>query len=385
MTRLIISAILLLAYPLNTSLRTLDTSTVITIPEDESFDNNIIDFDEEYTVKFNKKYGAVPWHANDFNKNAHKYTITKDESKNQSNESYNPNNTRNNYKIREDTTTENYKVIPLELVSTTEDALISIIESTTEQDLTVIPLYTTHKIPNIKIEQTVTLPTTTENDVTTEYSETTTDFYKVDGTTISSSDELTTTWEPLHLKTPNHISSIINNTKTSNQTIATGEMKKTIENNDTKELNITKILNDKVDKVHIVKQNITTKFNDTKIANDTNVKDEHRNILVKDREDTDVPVFTELYTEDLEDIPEDYYDSKDILPTSTPKTDALSVLFGLAGSVVESVVESVAERVVPKSIYDLFKRMQRQNKALEAERLRSREENGGIGLYPDYS
>lgn len=95
-------------------------------------------------------------------------------------------------------------------------------------------------------------------------------------------------------------------------------------------------------------------------------------------DEKDVPVFTELDAEG-EEVPDDYYDSKDVVPTTAPKTNALSVLVGLAGSVVESVVESVAERVVPKGIYDLFKRMQRQNEALEAERLRSREENGGLG------
>lgn len=413
MSRFIISAILLLAYPLNISSKTLETSTTVTLPEDEGYDNNIIDFDEEYTVKFNKQYGAVPWHANDFNRNTHKYTVIKDSNKNNDiNVSYDPNDTKisNNTNvrydpynskaisnIREETTTEDFKIIPLELVSTTEDALLSIVESTTEQDLTVIPLSTTNKLPSIQIEQTVTLPTTTDDDDIADISETTISIDEIEQTTsvTDSSEVLTTTWEPMHLNSNHNITANIKSTKLSNTTLLKVDLveisnKKLTKHDGTKIINNTTAL--KVEKLGTVQKNGTTNksidFNTTKITDTTKVPDktnpnaENRSFPGNEskEEDTDVPVFTELDTEDFIDIPEDYYDSKDILPTSTPKTDAISVLFGLAGSVVESVVESVAEKVVPKSIYDLFKRMQKQNEALEAERLRSREENGGIGL-----
>lgn len=356
-----LSAILILSFPLSLT-KSIDTTTVITL-DDNEVNNNIIDFDEDITVKFHKKYGMVPWHANEFDKKSLRYTIVRDANKNNdsvegildNNEDKNKRQTKDN----DDLTTEDFRVIPLELISTTEDPIISLIESTTEQDLTVIPLSTTEKI-QVTIEETITLPTTAsyanEFDVTTENNE-------ENRTSEGTTEEVKTTTD-----------------KGLNET--------TFEPT----LNVTNEL-DKIDvAVNITqKVNNTIKFNTTKLQNETSelgqIKLENHNTtrssgtdFESSRED-DVPIFTELDTEVIEDIPEDYYDSKDVVPTSAPKTDAISVLFGLAGSVVESVVETVAERVVPKSIYDLFKRMQKQNEALEAERLRSREENGGLGMY----
>lgn len=357
----IFGAILILSLPLSLS-KSIETTT--NIPDDNEVNNNIIDFDEEYTVKFNKKYGMVPWHANDFNKNSLRYTIVRDTNKNNNNnkdtESLNSENNKNESKVSEYATTEDVRVIPLELISTTEDPLISLIESTTEQDLTVIPLSTTEKI-QVTIEETVSLPSTvnyvTEFVVTTEHDK---KISTSDATTQQSKEvtfskdkqlNVASTVEPRKLKVGKHSeydrknATLLNITK---------------EQNSTQQLEQTKLET----------QN-TTKQNTSKVKSKTEFTSKEE----------DVPIFTELDTESIENIPDDYYDSKDTVPTSAPKTDALSVLFGLAGSVVESVVETVAERVVPKSIYDLFKRMQRQNEALEAERLRSREENGGLGSY----
>lgn len=44
-----------------------------------------------------------------------------------------------------------------------------------------------------------------------------------------------------------------------------------------------------------------------------------------------------------------------------------------------SLVESLVERIVPQGLRDIFRRMQNQNEQLETIRLRSREENGGLG------
>lgn len=399
---------------------------------DENFDNNLIDFDEDYSVKFNKKYGSVPWHANDkFNKEIHKYTVVKDKILSTYDKSPK--------EIVEDTTpSESLGVIPLELISTTENTLLSIIESTTEADLTVIPLFNTKRtVPVIEITQTVTLPSstqstetstdsffiTTENDdkatTVSENSETTTIKrelqlkeiealnkeieqktrvkFEVESTSTTTDVGITTTtefkFEPKNI-TDNFTSVNTQRNKTNTSKTITN---KNVNGTNSKEIQTRTAIHNSsnVDlkfstpnKTIVDEQNSKTKENKTSTAalsNKTKVDEvltTNSNIQKEIQSDWDVDSkedvipFTGL---DSEEVPEDYYDAKDVVPTTAPKTDALSVIFGLAGSVVESVVESVAERVVPKGIYDLFKRMQKQSEALEAERLRSREENGGLG------
>ncbi|KOB65126.1 Uncharacterized protein OBRU01_23186, partial [Operophtera brumata] len=370
------SAILILSLPLSLS-KSIETTTII--PDDNEVNNNIIDFDEEYTVKFNKKYGSVPWHANDFDKNSLRYTIVKDINKNndkvKGSEDWTYEHYKNESNESEYATTEDFRVIPLELISTTEDPLISLIESTTEQDLTVIPLSTTEKI-QVTVEETVSLPSTvnyvTEYEDTTEHdekeitSEATTEQSKKEVKTSKDELNATSTVEPKNLKVGKHNVTIMSVAK---------------------EINSEHSVFDKINATTMIipkEQNSTIKLGQINLNTQNKTKLKKRKGKSRtelESKEEDVPIFTELDTESIEDIPDDYYDSKDIVPTSAPKTDAISVLFGLAGSVVESVVETVAERVVPKSIYDLFKRMQRQNEALEAERLRSREENGGLGQF----
>lgn len=405
-------------------------------PSDENLENNIIDFDEDYSVKFNKKYGSVPWQTNDkFNKDTHKYTVVKD-------------NILSTYRkspkeIVEDTTpSENLGVIPLELISTTENTLLSIIESTTVADLTVIPLFNTKRtVPVIEITQTVTLPSstqsaesstdsffiTTENDdkatTVSENSETTTAKrevsvqlkeiealnkeieqktrvkFEIESTSTTTDVAVTTTtefkFEPKNITDKSKpVNTHGNETKASetetHQNINVTNSKDidtitTIRNSskvdliffpENKTVDDEPNSNPKENKTNTTTANIKSRLGEVLTTNSNTQTEIYSDLDIDSREDV-IP-FTGI---DAEEVPEDYYDSKDVVPTTAPKTDALSVIFGLAGSVVESVVESVAERVVPKGIYDLFKRMQKQSEALEAERLRSREENGGLGKW----
>lgn len=401
-------------------------------PTDDDLDNNIIDFDEDYTIKFNKKYGSVPWHTNDkFNKDTHKYTVVKD-------------NILSTYdkspkEIVEDTTpSENLGVIPLELISTTENPLLSIIESTTAADLTVIPLSNTKRtVPFIEIAQTVTLPSstqstetstdsfyiTTENDdkaiTVSENSETTTTKrdvaiqlkeiealnkeieqktqvkFEVESTSVTTDVAVTKTLE--FKFEPKNITD--NSASVSNPEKETTVSKTETKINETNSKEIQTIANiqnsSKINlmistpnKTTVDEENYKTKENKSNIITASNKSSVDEIFTTNSTIETEINSDWEIdskedvipYTGlDSEEVPEDYYDAKDVVPTTAPKTDALSVIFGLAGSMVESVVESVAERVVPKGIYDLFKRMQKQSEALEAERLRSREENGGLG------
>lgn len=366
----------------------------------DNIDNNIIDFDEEYSVKFNNRYGHVPWDTNDkFNKESHRYTFVKDNSNREdetvtlSDDQHNETNTKSSLRESTETTTDEYSVIPLELISTTENVLVSIVESTTEPDYSVIPLSTTVKdLPIIKINQTVTLPTSTEATEDFSLGELETTSVAESTTPKTSKVEVTTT----------ELNETIEINK--NETITTEIFNTSVIPLPTKKLNeevnttVIPIITEKA----IEKTNVTKEINNPEIPKEGNttvmpIKETTKEVLntnstskietVTETEtdfgspelEVDVPVFTELDAEDDKEVPEDYYDAKDVVPTTAPKTDALSVLVGLAGSMVESVVESVAERVVPKGIFDLFKRMQKQNEALEAERLRSREENGGLG------
>lgn len=354
----IISAIFLLSFPCYTV-----SKDIFTSPKpsgkyaEEILDNNIIDFDEEYSVKYNKKNGKAPWDANEYyNKDSHRYTIVKVEDKKLDNKLLND---KNETEVKLDiTSTLDYSVIPLELLSTTENILASIVESTTDIDLTVIPLSTTRKTPKIVIEQTVTLPSSTQEtdtttDIFTDFTESTTDNFVHENN--SSTTEVYLTEKYIRTTESTLIDDITTTEISSDTSVST-----------TLEYNTTEMNYDK-----------TTGAPTVKTINEGNIS---RIDLSTEVEDSDVPIFTELDTEQAE-VPEDYYDSKDVVPTTAPKTDAFSVLFGLAGSMVESVVGSVAERVVPKGIVDLFRRMQRQNEMLEVERLRSREENGGIGQF----
>ncbi|KAL4706139.1 hypothetical protein ACJJTC_013604 [Scirpophaga incertulas] len=353
----------------------------------DHYENNLINFDEEYSVKFNKKYGTIPWHSNDkVAKDIHRYTIIQDNFDNNKNISKDKTNfieNTTNSKFTDTTEETDISVIPLELISTTTNYLETIFESTTEEDLSVIPLSTTIKeLPAIDVSPTVTLPTSTqETDVTTDAVETTntyeaktTSSYAVE--TTNSYDVETTTVilqkssfapnnininESVRIDTTGNVSSkfkrldILDNINITSET----------DDNTTAKINTRHTLHNKP--IHEILTTNTTKSVD-------NIKKfEDESIEIDDKY---VPIFTEL-DEESEEVSEDYYDSKDVVPTTAPKTNALSVLVGLAGS----VVESVAERVVPKGIYDLFKRMQKQNEALEAERLRSREENGGLGQF----
>ncbi|XP_026750602.2 uncharacterized protein LOC113511186 [Galleria mellonella] len=334
--------------------------------DDNNIENNIIDFDEQYSVKFNTKY--VPFHSNEnFNKESHRYILIKDDKSTKVKlKDGKLNDTRVKTLVDTtseifDTTTNDYSVIPLELISTTENKLLTIVESTTEPDYSVIPLSTTIKdLPDIVINQTVTLPTSTEN------SEIATEDFTVNIETTTVNNKIKISNETL-IKSTTDFTTVSNKVNVFNKTTIKPESSTAVPVT-TEIIDTTVIQNDM--STEVLNTNSTRKI-ETLAERDINSSEE----------EIDVPIFTELDAEDDQEVPEDYYDSKDVVPTTAPKTDALSVLMGLAGSVVESVVESVAERVVPKSIYDLFKRMQRQNEALEAERLRSREENGGLGQF----
>lgn len=312
-------------------------------------DNDIIDFDDTYSVKYDKKYEVLPWDENNFHKDNYKYTIVKQEKK------IKDQNADNN-KTKSDPVTESIQkttelnVIPLELLSTTESVSASVTEHTLEPDLTVIPLSSTQQVPlKIIINQTVTIPPSTE---LSEDFNSTTVFY-----------EMTTKGLSLNDSTENSTAEITTNDKYTFEPVTSDPVVTYLLEEDSTE--------------PILAKNKKDDLNETiSIVNDKNETISDDNSTATNNE---VPVLTEEEVEDLTEVPEDYYDSKDIIPTPAPKTDTLSVIFGFAGSVVESVVESVAERVVPKSIYDLFKRMQRQSELLEAEKLRSKEENGGIG------
>ncbi|KAH9629951.1 hypothetical protein HF086_017466 [Spodoptera exigua] len=339
MRQFIISALLLLSWPALSHTKSIISTQTSTKYGEDNIDNSIIDFDEEFSLKYNKKYGMIPWNSNEnFNKESHRYTIVKDFDKK-------VDSNRNKTETKLDaTSTTDYSVIPLELLSTTENAFVSIFESTIEPDLTVIPLSTTRKTPKLIIEQTVTLPSSTP---------------ETESSTYYSDDETTTVTEtPITERYTNKQEDSETTTPAYDTTTDITEQSTSYPYTNVTEVNL--------------ETSTITVSNTTKSANLSRVD------LSSEEEESDVPIFTELDTEVQEEVPEDYYDSKDVVPTTVPKTDALSVIFGLAGSVVESVVESVAERVVPKGIVDLFRRMQRQSEMLEAERLRSREENGGI-------
>ncbi|XP_028157047.1 uncharacterized protein LOC114350435 isoform X1 [Ostrinia furnacalis] len=408
--RLVVCAILLLvpSSPAhdNTALPTQSTE-----PVDDNYENNIIDFDEEYSVKFNKRYGAIPWNSNNqkYSKESHRYTIVNEQKKNNNQNETEIHNMNENLQIISETTEADFSVIPLELVSTTENYLVSILESTTDPDLSVIPLSTTvRNVPNVQINLTVTLPSSTQDTETTYTTESipTTSDSNINITTVivqttTSSNFSTTTNEPKLLNETSDESSISTESpSTTTSVITTGtdfdfETSATSVDTEstTEKVNVTTEITKsnvtlEAGNVTIAKTNLTLTVNVTNanatIANQTDAlkvnstKEPRFNIDSIEVDEKDVPIFTELDSED-EEVPEDYYDGKDVIPTTAPKTNAISVLVGLAGSVVESMVESVAERVVPKGIFDLFKRMQKQNEQLEAERLRSREENGGLG------
>ncbi|XP_050355926.1 uncharacterized protein LOC126777086 [Nymphalis io] len=353
-----ISAIILLSYLAVALSKSFDIQKFNEKTEND-IDNDIIDFDDEYSVKYDKKYEVLPWHSSDFNKDSYKYTVLRDV------DTVKGTDDKGNERVREtekqttvspfnepiEITTE-LSAIPIELLSTTENSFITIAESSPEPDLTVIPLVTTEKVPvDIIINQTVTLPVSTE---VPEDANSTTVFY-----------EMTTRVIITNETTPETYTNRITNESQFNYTIESV----------TESPDIKSIEENKTEAVVIIK-NVTTKV--LNITSDV----QNRTVNRKDRDSNEeVPIFTELDVEDLTEVPEDYYDTKDVVPTPAPKTDALSVIFGFAGSVVESVVETVAERVVPKGLYDLFKRMQRQSELLEAEKLRSREENGGIGQF----
>ncbi|OWR48611.1 phospholipase A2 like protein [Danaus plexippus plexippus] len=312
----------------------------------DGIDNNIIDFDDEYSVQYSRKYENEPWKSS-FRKDSYKYNVERQEYKQGGNiESVSDDVTSRDPVVIEKTT--ELSVIPLELLSTTENPLISIMESTTDADLTVIPLSTTEKnTVDIIINQTVTLPSYTE---ISEDFNTSTVFYEMTTRSMlndTSEDVINNKQLVSEAAQIQESGSVVFDMKNASENLSKPEVSNL--NDDDKNLN---------------------KINKT-------IKREYDSIET----DQDVPIFTELDTEELTEVPEDYYDSKDVVPTPAPKTDAISLIFGLAGSVVESVVESVAERVVPRGLYDLFKRMQKQSEALEAEKLRSREENGGIGQF----
>lgn len=305
------------------------TKNVVTTERNNKDDpiDNMIDFDD-FDIKFDRQYSQHWNDRDDINKELHRYSIV-----NKVTLDYTEKPLRIAAKPKAtapmESTTEDMSVIPLELISTTENPLIDLLESTTEPDLTVIPLSTTKRALKDIITETVTLPTSTENELST--------------TDIP--DEISTT-----------------------------------ANVDTTTIRIRK---NKTITTTLAPRTKTNKRNKTRTANRRikNKTEEYKKKIDADSKEENVPIFTVLDFDESLEVPEDYYDTKDVIPTRAPSNDALSVIFGLAGSVVESVVESVAEKVVPRGIYDLFKRMQKQNEALEAERLRSREENGGLGQF----
>ncbi|XP_063542331.1 uncharacterized protein LOC134750966 [Cydia strobilella] len=321
------------------------------------FDNNIIDFDSQYIDK-GRKYGTVPWH-DDYNKESNRYTIVNNDYIN-----INKNKTvtiKETTEATAKTTASELDVIPLELVTTTENYLVSIVESTIEPDLTVIPLSTTEKVtPIVEVQQPVTLPST-------QSPESTTDYY----TTHNPEENIKSNKTPLLEIIDDNATTVNPVEKVKiNQTHTLEKKDKVI--NKAKSIEKPEILTTS----KLVTENTTIEILKTNSSKQIHIVNRSDEIIATD----DGLEFTTVDLDSAE-VPEDYYDNKDVIPTKAPNTDVVSVLFGFAGSVVESVVGSVAERVVPKGIYDLFKRMQKQNEALEAERLRSREENGGLGQF----
>ncbi|XP_061723952.1 uncharacterized protein LOC133530125 [Cydia pomonella] len=322
------------------------------------FDNNIIDFDSQYIDK-DRKYGTVPWH-DDYNKESNRYTIVNNDYIN-----INKNKTitiKETTEASAKTTASELDVIPLELVTTTENYLVSIVESTIEPDLTVIPLSTTEKVtPIVEVQQPVTLPST-------QSPESTTDYYTTDNPEENiKSNKTSLKIIDVHETTVNPVEKV-----KANQTYSLEEKEKNQVINKTKPVEKSEILTTSKP----VTENTTIEILNTNSSKQIHIVNRSFEITATD----DGLEFTTVDL-DSDEVPEDYYDSKDVIPTKPPNKDVVSVLFGFAGSVVESVVGSVAERVVPKGIYDLFKRIQKQNEALEAERLRSREENGGLGQF----
>ncbi|XP_038218399.1 uncharacterized protein LOC119836992 [Zerene cesonia] len=308
------------------------------INSNNDIDNDIIDFDDEYSLKYNKKYDSASWNTNDYNKDSYRYTIDKYSKDDQDKKKLN-NKNNDTDSVSVTTESEDLSVIPIELITTTENE--SYVETTTQYDLTVIPLSSTDKATPLVLNDTLIFPMSTEK---SEDYNNTTEFFELTTKSINS--------EPTTTSVSNSSTPIITESKLDNTTVSFTSESSTI-----------------------ISQNETDSNKTASTTTEIVDRDIESGELFED-----VPVFTELDTEE-QDVPEDYYDSKDIVPTPAPKTDALSVIFGFAGSVVEGVVESVAERLFPKTIYDLFKRMQKQNEALEAEKLRSREENGGIGHF----
>ncbi|XP_023954960.2 uncharacterized protein LOC112058397 [Bicyclus anynana] len=382
-----ISAILILSYVTLVFTKAFDIK-IINDNIGDDIGNDIIDFDDEYSVKYDKKYKVLPWSSNGFKKDTYRYTVVKDklelqhENKEIKSEAATMVTTTTSVNSITDTVekTTELSVIPLELLSTTESSAISPIESTTELDLTVIPLSTSEKTPaELIINQTVTLPVSTES---SEDYNLTTFFYEMTTKSNNYLNETTTENIINETSTENVFNDTVTITSTTLNVNETTEIGTTIPDT----YNVTEVITVLPDAN--ATEYVTDNFPSTTVINEvTNitVRNTNRTINREDYDSTEinaeVPIFTELDTEDISEVPEDYYDSKDVVTTSAPKTDALSVIFGFAGSVVESVVESVAERVVPKGLIDLFRRMQKQNEALEAEKLRSREENGGIGQF----
>lgn len=398
-----ISAILVLSFVTLVFSKAFDIQRIHDNVGDDT-ENDIIDFDDEFSVKYDKKYKVLPWDSNDHRKDSYRYTVIKDkvneETRNEkikAEQSREVNTTFSVLPIDVEKTTE-LSVIPLELISTTDSVPINAIESTTEFDLTVIPLSKSEK-PSMEviINQTVTLPVSTE---TSEDYNSTTVFYEMTtkagiylnetSTEIIVINETTTEKNELNETTTHNLKHEISTQNLIKETLTLSSTTLNV----SEVPDIVTILPDsttepitKVADIDNATEYVTDSFPSTTIINEVIIKNSSKTNDTINREDYDstevnpeVPIYTELDTEDISEVPEDYYDSKDIVPTSAPKTDALSVIFGFAGSVVESVVENVAERVVPKSLMDLFRRMQKQNEALEAEKLRSREENGGLGI-----
>ncbi|XP_077283326.1 uncharacterized protein LOC143909285 [Arctopsyche grandis] len=79
---------------------------------------------------------------------------------------------------------------------------------------------------------------------------------------------------------------------------------------------------------------------------------------------------------EMEEYDEDAFNMKKSV-TEAPSSGPFDAIRDFAGSVVESLYDTY----MPQGIRDLFRRMQEQNEKLEVIRLRSKEENGGIGQF----
>ncbi|KAG7300578.1 hypothetical protein JYU34_014873 [Plutella xylostella] len=389
--------ILILDYTTTAFSKYIDSTEIVysTTGNDGDFDNNIIDFDSAYNDKYSKQFGLKQLNEN--NKDSHRYTVINENIEEKKISKFIEDKIEYNKTTVDDesekTTESNF--MPIEVMSTTEDAFLKIVDSTSEGDLTVIPLSTTEKsTPGIDVT-TFSLPSSTQS----LYLSTVENFDAADTespTTITAEFETTTTTESVtnitttkqDLENMNETTTVkssvniterslqsnfdiinsttnyefLNSTSEDSVSITTDSINIKLEDkNTTFKEDLKHKNNTRKAKVMSIDNNNTTKTNETADRNS----------------DDEVPIFTELDLEDEEEVPEDYYDAKDVVPTKPPSVDALSLIFGLAGS----MVESVAERVVPKTIFDLYKRMQKQSEALEAERLRSREENGGLGQF----